>query len=400
MIGAADHVTLDADAGVPVDLANLSAEERALFEDAWPAGRPKPASSNGLASPAPGHALPTLSLDSVAPIEVAWLWGGRVPYGKLTLQEGDPDKGKSTVLLDLAARVTSGRCLPYDGHSSRPGDVLLFMAEDGLDDTVVPRLIAAGADMSRVHVVTSGDVGLPSGVPALEATVRDLNAQLLVFDPMTAYFDENVKIISDTSVRRALRPLTDMAQRTGVALVANRHLNKDSTSGAKAMQRGTGSMALIAAARSAWHVGKLPDDDEVVYLATFKHNLTRRPPALKYRIVAPSGVPVIQWEGESTVTADQLVGAANAEPDTKLEETVERIRDLLSEGAQPAVFMERRAADWGVSATTLKRAKKTIGVVSSKQGAVGGWMWSLPDPSGPGGSRARTGADDPLQLDL
>lgn len=216
---------------------------------------------------------PFVSLASVLPEEQAWLWRGRIPLGAITVLEGHPGQGKSLITCDWMARVTRGRSFPGDELTHEqltlsdtlefpvPAGVVLLEAEDDLATTVVPRLNSAGADLSRVLAWQSSRSAerpwrLPHDVPLLEQAIRDVQACLVVIDPLTAFLPAGIH--GDSQVRRALQPLAELAQRTGCAVVLVRHLVKDS--GRHALSKGAGSMGIIGLARSALAVEPLPED--------------------------------------------------------------------------------------------------------------------------------------------
>ncbi len=216
---------------------------------------------------------PFVSLASVSPEEQAWLWRGRIPLGAITILEGDPGRGKSLITCDWIARVTRGWSFPGD-EPAVPGTALLdtiafpvpagavlLQAEDHLATTVVPRLLTAGADLSRVLALastnsTGTEWRLPRDVSRLEPAIAQVQARLVVIDPLTAYLPAGVQ--GDAQVRGALQPLAELAQRTGVAIVLVRHLVKEHRR--RAISAGAGSMGIIGLARAALAVQPLPDD--------------------------------------------------------------------------------------------------------------------------------------------
>lgn len=355
-------------------------------------------------------------LADVEPEEVEWLWPGRVPLGKISLLEGDPGLGKSTVGIDLAARVSRGLTLP-GGGSFGPAPVVLLSAEDGLGDTVRPRLDAAGGDVNVIYslsLVVGDAEQLPTidgDLPRIERAVAEAKARLLVIDPLMAYLGGEVNSYRDQDVRRALAPLAKMAERLHVAVLVVRHLTKGG--GAAAIYRGGGSIGIVGAARSALLVAKDPDDDARRIVASVKSNLAKPPASLAYRIEeASNGAPRLLWEeGDAGITADELLAAQGP----GLEEG--RPRDLavaflaryLSGGPRPSDEVVRDGEAQGVSERTLKRARKDLGVISTKRGFPGTWYLSLPEEgheTAKGATRGRGtlrpsvalfGADDPAE---
>src|SRR5215211_3368779 len=261
------------------------------------------------------------SLADVRPERVEWLWPRRVPRGKITVLEGDPDNGKSVLTTDLAARVTAGKRLP-DGTPTEAAGVVIVSAEDGAADTVRPRFDAAGGDPTRARLLGDEEpFVIPDDIPRLERAVEQIGAALVVIDPIMAFLSGDVNSNRDQDVRRALTPLKQMAERTGAAVILVRHLNK--TPGGNPLYRGGGSIGIIGAARSGMIVGRHPDNDELRVLAGQKNNLSLAPESLAYRIeTADNGAARIVYEGVSEATAGQLLRApADEEEKSALTET-------------------------------------------------------------------------------
>ena len=340
----------------------------------------------------PARARPVLvSLADVTPERVAWLWEGRVPRGKLTILDGDPGLGKSSVTLDLVARVTTGRPMP-DGTPGVTGGAVLLSAEDGLADTIRPRLDAAGADVSRVVALAGVRLGagerlpeLPLDLAAVETAVERASAVLVVVDPLMAYLGAETNSYRDQDVRRALAPLAALAERSGAAVV--RHLRK--TMGGPATHAGGGSIGIIGAARSGLLVARDPEDDARRVLAQSKSNLGPPAPSLGYRIVAAGDAAAVEWLGESGHSAGALLAASatDAEGRSALEEAREWLGGLVLEGAVPAADVQRRARADGIADATLRRAKSALGVRSRRQGFGPGSLvvWELPGGGPPTG---------------
>lgn len=324
-------------------------------------------------------------LSDVRPERIDWLWPARIPIGKLTILDGDPGLGKSTLSLDLAARVSCGRPMPDEVVGRPPAGVVLLSAEDGLADTIRPRLDAAGADVSRVVALTAVYADgsdrlptLPADLDRLEAAIVGHGAELVIIDVLMAYLAGEVNAHRDQDVRGALAPLAAMAEQTGAAIVVLRHLNK--STGGPAVYRGGGSIGIVGAARSALVVGRDPDDETRLVLAVTKANLAPVPPSLAYRIVDHDGAGAIAWEGASSLTAAQLLSVPTSSEDrSALDEAKAVLRDLLGAGAVPAKDVQRQARDAGISDATLRRAKDGLGVKSIRpDGFTGPWSWVLP----------------------
>jgi hypothetical protein len=316
------------------------------------------------------------TMSDVAPEEVRWLWERRIPLGKLTVLEGDPKGGKSTMALDLMARVSTGGVMP-DGTASDldgPAHCVLMTAEDGLADTVRPRLDAAGADPERVvaweAVMSTGDdrpelrmPSLPLDVVRLEALVTELEAALVVVDVLAAYLGERVDTHHDADVRRALAPLAKMAERTGAAVVVLRHLNKGA--GAKAMYRGGGSIGISGQARAVLLVGLDPNDDTMArrVLAVTACNLAATAPSLSFELRSESerGPVRIAWTGSSSLSADELlVEPGSADERSERKEIVDLLTEWTEDGPVAVDEVRRRLRDVDLkpSDSTLQRARR------------------------------------------
>jgi hypothetical protein len=318
---------------------------------------------------------------------VRWLWPGRIPAGKLTVLDGDPGLGKTTLALDVAARVSTGRAMP-DGAAGARGGVVIATAEDDLSDTVRPRLDAAGADCSRVLALPLAQFAAVSELDVLRAAIERVGAVLVILDPFVAYLGNAAECDSfrDQDVRRALAPLADLASGSGAAILLIRHLRKSSDS--NPLYRGGGSIGIIAAARGGLLAARDPRDPERRVLAVTKSNLAREAPSLSYRMVESSGAAAVEWLGRSDHDAAALLAIpSSAEERGELTEAQEWLRDHLAAGPVSAKDVRRDAFAVGISPRTLDRAKSGLGVQSGKQGFANGWQWALPkDASPPNGA--------------
>lgn len=355
----------------------------------------------------PGPVL--VSLDSVRAELVAWLWRDRVPFGKITLLDGDPGLGKSTLALEVAARVTRGEALP-GGDAAKPMAVVILSAEDGLSDTIRPRLDAARADSSRIKALTAvrgedGSEAFPSleKLEWLEAAIVASSARLVIVDPLMAYLGVKTDSFKDQHMRRALAPLAAIAEKYDVAVLIIRHLNKGAGT---AIYRGGGSIGIIGAARSALIVAKDPEDEGRRIVAPVKSNLCAPPAALAFRLKGePGGAARVEWDsGSVDFTADSLLAAQAANPEERsaLDDAKVLLRQVLADGArtQKEVLAEARGA--GVTGITLRRAKTVLAIKSRKLGLAGPWTWELPGRGEPEGDQAApkviTPTDDHLRL--
>lgn len=334
-------------------------------------------------------------LADVAPEQVRWLWPGYLPVGKLVVLDGDPSVGKSTLALDLAARVSAGRPMP-DGSPSRHGAVIVMSAEDGLADTVRPRLDAADADVGNVVAITAitttvaGDVvdtrppAIPDDVGQLEASILAHGALLVIVDVLTAYLSSETNSYRDQDVRRALAPLAAMAERTGCCVIVLRHLRKASVG--SAMYAGGGSIAIVGAARVGLMAAFDPDDVDVAdlndrrrVLAVVKNNVGRIAPSLSYSIVEAGTASRIEWLGPAAHRADDLVDHDARDGERGDKETF--LRDLLAAGPVASKEVERVARAEGWTLKQLRPTLRRIGGQPRKRGGHfggdPGWYWGI-----------------------
>ena len=322
-----------------------------------------------------------ISLDKIQPEHVQWLWPDRIPLGKITILQGDPGIGKSTVSLDIAARVSRNLAMPDGSRSDleHAADVLLLSAEDDPADTIRPRLDSLEADQQRISIPRDNRHFLiPSEASLIQDALRQNDAKLCVIDPLAAFLDGSVNSWNNQHVRRALTPLADIAQQTGATILIIDHLNK--RSGIPAVHRGSGSIGFDATARSVLLACKHPQEPETFVLSSIKANLCASPPSLSYRTVqADNGALRLEWLGECPYDADELVTVA-FEPagSRKLANCVEWLRARLASASALSRVVEKDAGELGFSPRTLARARKQLGVISQPSGLQGEWVISLP----------------------
>jgi hypothetical protein len=305
---------------------------------------------------------------------------------------GDPGLGKSTLLLDLAARVSHQGFMP-DGSQGANGHVVIMSAEDGSEDTIKPRLLAAGAEQDRVHdlstVIERGEERcpeIPLDLPLLDATLAEHNARLLVIDPLAAFLygsDAN----KDQEIRRVLYKLSRIAERRRCAVACMRHLNKGNSG--KALYRGNMSIGVIGHARAGLLVAQDPDDDRVRILAVTKCNLASKPASLRFALDPVGAVCRIAWLGTSAYHADDLVQAppteeqkeAREEARTKQELAEQLLKVLLAEGPVEVKQAKAEAAAANISARVLERAAKALAlkVTFAQVDARRVYYYALPD---------------------
>jgi hypothetical protein len=331
---------------------------------------------------------PVVALSQIAPEPLRWLSPGRLAAGKITLLDGDPGLGKSTLLCEFAARISRGDPLP-GGDAAPPRPVVLMSAEDDPYDTIRPRIDAAGGDPRRViafatlpNDASTETLGaIPDHLYVIEEIITRTRAALLIIDPLVAFLARGHNANSDQGVRRAFHALKGLAERTGVAIVAVRHLNKSMT--ANPLYRGGGSIGIIGAARCGLLLAPDPDDAERRILASTKDNLGLPPPSLAFRLLSSPGSDVarVVWEGESQWTAGQLLreSASGVPTHSLLADAREWLRAALADGPRSAREILREAGDAGIGRNLLYTARKLEGVAIAKERIPGGrWVWSYP----------------------
>lgn len=325
-------------------------------------------------------------LADVEPEEVQWLWYPYIPLRKLTLLEGDPGDGKTFLALTLTAALTRGDPLPGESSRREVGSVLYWTAEDGLADTLRPRLDAAGADPRRVFALapdteTGGFLTIDC-TAEIEAALDEVRPCLLVIDPIQAALGSDVDAHRANEVRPRLSRLMRWAEKYECAVVVIRHLSK--APALKAIHRGLGSIDFSAAARSVLLVGRHPEDPERRALVQTKNNVAPFGPPREFLI----GQQGVEWHaGPSSLTAASLLAPEQSKEDrTALDEAMEFLRDALTGAGGVAVKeVQRQARRAGIAERTLRRAKDALGVNSKKSARSGEWSWYLPvrGPSAP-----------------
>jgi hypothetical protein len=333
----------------------------------------------------------------VVPEKIEWLWRPYIALGKLTVLDGDPGLGKSTMMFDLAARISTGFEMPDHSPGNAPAGVVILTAEDGLGDTVRPRLEAAGADLRRINLFGfEHDVVLPGQLDLVARAARDNGAKLIVIDPLMAYLGADINAHRDQDVRGALKKFSALAAELGAAVVVVRHLNKQS--GVNALYRGGGSIGIAGAARSTLLVAEDRERPGERVLCPGKNNLGAQASPLAFLIEMSDPTDMdsasrVRWLGPSAQTAESLLSPPLAEKDRgATDDAVEFLREALRDGAVASQTIEKDARGNGVSEWALKEAKRRLGVRAHKAGFKAGWVWELPK----GTEVLNTGTDHPL----
>lgn len=352
---------------------------------------PKGKASNAAKHASASTAVSTLAnlrlFSAIAPQKLRWLWPGRIPLGKLTLFVGDPGLGKSLLTLDAAARLSRGTPWP-DEEPCEPGDTIILSAEDDAADTIRPRLDAAGADVSRVHllesvrVVTADGKSVESGfslerdISVLEDVLKETGARFVSIDPVSAYLG-GTDSHANAEVRGLLAPLAALAAKYAVTVVAVTHLRK---SAGAAIHRAIGSLAFAAGPRAVWGITADPENKSRRLFLPVKMNLAPDGDGLAYHIEAPNGIAKITWEsGPVAVDVNAAMGGFETpEGNSERCEAEQWLREYLADGPVAAGEVIRTAAGAGISKATLWRAAHSLKVVKRKLGGRGaGWEWSL-----------------------
>lgn len=349
----------------------------AMHDDAWE-GHPPSARPTERVRPSGIIARPASAFEA-APIE--WLWLGRIPCGALTIFDGDPGLGKSTITLDLAARVSRGFAMPPDAAISHtaPATAIILSAEDDPARTIRPRLEAAGADLNRVQVVEAVSTGgdgerlpiLPYDLVALEQFVAEQRARLVIVDPLMAFLGDGIDSHKDQQIRLALRQFAKLAERTQCAFVIVRHLNK--LTGGNALYRGGGSIGIIGAARSGLLLARHPDDPASRVLASTKSNLGPLPRSLVVSLQGAGPVAVAAWGAECDLSADEVLAGNNEARRSKVDQCADAIAELLAGGRMKSADLDAALERRGYRERTIKSARKAAGVKACKSSFDGEW---------------------------
>lgn len=329
-----------------------------------------------------------ISLADTAAQQIDWFWQGYIPFGMLTGLYADPNVGKSTISLDLAARATTGGPMPDGSPGMGPANIIILSAEDPLAEVIRPRLDAAGADIRRVSTVTFWDDAaaterpliIPDDLDRLESAIRERDAKLVVIDVLVAYLSGEVNSYRDQDVRRALGPLQAVAERTGAAIIVIGHPTKNSQQAP--IYRVGGSIGIIGTYRACFVAAPAPDGSDLCVLAPLKMNLSKMPEAMSYRIDDAGGAGVVRWLGYSSHTSKTLLATSRpAGHGEALQDAMDFLVDRLREGPIRATKVEEMARAEEISKATLRRAKKELGVEAEKvgqPGELGYWVWTLP----------------------
>ena len=309
-----------------------------------------------LKEPSKPETVKIIRMSDVELTPVEWLWKPYLPFGKLSVLQGNPGEGKTYFAMHLAAACTNGKLLP-NMERMEPFNVIYQTAEDGLGDTVKPRLIEAGADLNRVLVIDDSDVQLTLSDEQIEKAIVENNARLVIIDPIQAYLGSDVDMNRANEVRPIFMRLGQVAQRTGCAILLIGHLNK--AAGMQSLQRGLGSIDIAAAVRSVLFIGKLKHDPTMRILTHEKSSLAPPGVSLAFSLGDEGG---FRWVGEYDITADEMLSGIEPQRETKTQQAKDLICTLLAGGKQVlSEDIDKAALERGIPGRTVRDAKRELG---------------------------------------
>lgn len=313
--------------------------------------------------------LKIINMADIQSQKIEWLWYPFIPYGKLTIIQGDPGDGKTTLVLNLAAKLSKGIGLDEDMQVSEPMNIIYQTAEDGLADTVKPRLEAADADCEKIMVIDESEKSLSMVDERLEQAIIQTNARLLILDPIQAYLGGGMDMNRANEARDMTKKLGALAEKYQCAILLIGHMNK--ASGNKAAYRGMGSIDFFAVARSVLLVGRIEGEPDTRAVVQIKNNLAAfgHPKAF---MLSESG---FHWLGDYEITADEVLGGI-APKANKLEQAKQMLLGL----AETTNMMQSKeifelAEEQGISKRTLENAKKELEIRAKK--INNSWYWDL-----------------------
>ena len=309
-----------------------------------------------LKEPPKKDSVKIIRMSDVELTPVEWLWKPYLPFGKLSVLQGNPGEGKTYFAMHLAAACTNGKLLP-NMERMEPFNVIYQTAEDGLGDTVKPRLIEAGADLDRVLVIDDSDVQLTLSDERIEKAIVENNARLVIIDPIQAYLGSDVDMNRANEVRPIFMRLGQVAQRTGCAILLIGHLNK--AAGMQSLQRGLGSIDIAATVRSVMFIGKLKHDPTMRILTHEKSSLAPPGVSLAFSLGDEGG---FRWFGEYDITADEMLSGIEPQRETKTQQAKDLICTLLAGGKQVlSEDIDKAALERGIPGRTVRDAKRELG---------------------------------------
>jgi len=323
--------------------------------------------------------LKLIHMEDVVSKEVEWLWYPYIPYGKITIIEGDPGEGKTTLVLKLAAALSRGLPLPCDDDKEyEPIHIIYQTAEDGIEDTIKPRLEKAGADCSMIRVIDETDKELSMTDDRLEQAIIETKARLIILDPIQAYIGATVDMHRANEIRPVLKHLGIIAEKHNCAIILIGHMNK--ASGSKSTYRGLGSIDIQATARSVLLVARLRDKPNIRIMAHDKSSLAPAGDAIGFEMTEDNGMVCI---GPYDITIDELLSGNEGRGKKKLDIAENFIKEYFGTNKViPSNEIMMEAAKRSIKRNTLLSAKKKLGITSDKEKAEDGtiyWTWVMPE---------------------
>lgn len=324
--------------------------------------------------------LKLINMEQVEIEKIDWLLYPFIPFGKVTIVQGDPGEGKTTMVLQIIAKLTKGEAvLPSDSDESdleektmdlEPVNVIYQTAEDGLGDTIKPRLLSAGADCSRVMVIDDDDQALTMMDARLEEAIIKTNARLVVLDPIQGFLGTAVDMYRANEIRPLMKRVAVLAEKYHCAIILIGHMNKNSNG--KSSYRGLGSIDFQAAARSVLIVGRIKDEPEIRVVCHVKSSLAPEGKSIAFRLDKDTG---FEWIGEYDISADDLLSGDNR--GQKIHAAKEFLKEILASGSVAQTKVAEEAESRRIKKKTLWNAKKELEIDSVKIGNQ--WSWMLPE---------------------
>jgi hypothetical protein len=307
----------------------------------------------------------------IAVRKVDWLWYPYIAYGKITVIQCDPGDGKTTLVLNIASLISNGIPLPESGYNSAaPQNIIYQSTEDGLADTIKPRLQTAGADCSRIAFIDDTKFPLTLSDNRLETAIQKCSAKLMVLDPIQAFIGTEADMSRANEMRPLFGRLGGIAERTGCAVVIIGHMNK--TAGAKGMYRGLGSIDISAAARSILLVGRMRDDPTIRVMTQLKNSLAPEGQSIAFELNEENG---FRWIGCYDVSAEDLLCGTKPIPEAKSAQADTLLREMLINGERLCADIYAESSRLGIGKRTMESAKQNLGVKSAKH--TDGWYWKF-----------------------
>lgn len=311
--------------------------------------------------------LRLINMKDVEVESVEWLFYPFIPYGKITIIQGDPGEGKTTLVLQIIASLTKGTSVLGD-KETEPINVIYQTAEDGLADTIKPRLLKANADCSRVLVIDDRDIPLTMLDIRLEQAIAETKGRLVVLDPIQGFLGTGVDMHRANEIRPVMKHISELAEKYKCAIILIGHMNKCSMG--KSAYRGLGSIDFQAAARSVLIVGRIKDEPEVRVVCQTKNSLAPEAKSIAFRLSEENG---FEWIGEYDVAADDLLsGTAKG---TKKQTAMDFLETILAGGQMQQTAIMQLAEEKGISQKTLRNAKEALDIKSIRLNNQ--WYWKL-----------------------